>query len=240
MAGQIPWDTDFVRALSGLTRTYGTLLLIDEVVTGFRDSTGGWQSAVGVTSDLTSLGKTIGGGLGAGALGGRADVMDVLNPRTTSGQSLRHSGTWNANPLTAAAGVAACTLYRGGGVQRKANLLAADLRRQSTVVLAERGIEGRLYGMSIAWLYFGPIDHEPDNDTLPPTRDVGKLLGSGPAHARLCLHLLQRGISTMGARFFILSAAHPEEDVERTVEAFAGSLDAMIAEGSLPTALGDF
>ena len=237
MAGQIPWDTDFVRALSGLTRTYGTLLLIDEVVTGFRDSTGGWQSTVGVTPDLTSLGKTIGGGLGAGALGGRADVMDVLNPQATIRRNLYHSGTWNANPLTAAAGVAACSLYRSGDVQRRANLLAADLRQKINLVLAERGIEGRLYGRSIIWLYFGPIDHEPADDTLPPTRDVGRLLGGDRAKARLCLHLLQHGISTMGARFFILSAAHTEEDIEQTVKAFTGSLDAMRAEGSLPAAM---
>ncbi|GAI44343.1 unnamed protein product, partial [marine sediment metagenome] len=59
MAGQIPWEADFIRALPSLTQKYGTVWLIDEVVTGFREATGGWQATIGVTPDLTSLGKTI-------------------------------------------------------------------------------------------------------------------------------------------------------------------------------------
>jgi len=69
MAGQVPWDTDFVRALPGLCQKYGTIFLIDEVVTGFREAPEGWQGTIGVTPDLTTLGKTIGGGLSVGALG---------------------------------------------------------------------------------------------------------------------------------------------------------------------------
>ncbi|MBA7671169.1 Glutamate-1-semialdehyde 2,1-aminomutase [subsurface metagenome] len=113
MGGQVPWDADFVRALPALTQKYGTICLIDEVVTGFRDAPGGWQSTIGVTPDLTSLGKAIGGGLGVGALGGRADIMDMLKPKASPQRSVMHAGTWNANPLTAAAGVAACKLYVG-------------------------------------------------------------------------------------------------------------------------------
>jgi len=233
MGGQIPWDADFVRALPGLSQRYGTVLLIDEVVTGFRDSPGGWQAMVGVTPDLTSLGKTIGGGLGAGALGGRADIMDILKPKVPSQPSLRHSGTWNANPLTAAAGVAACKLYGGGEVQKKVNQLGAYLRQRGNQALKERGINGRLYGRSIVWLHLGPIDYEPSDDTMPPTRDVSKLVAGASTKVRLCLHLLHHGVSTMGARFFILSAAHTNEDIDQTVKAFADSLDAMIAEGTL-------
>jgi len=177
MAGQIPWDADFVRALPALTQEYGTIFLIDEVVTGFRDSPGGWQATIGVTPDLTSLGKTIGGGLGVGALGGRADVMDILRPKTPPQPFLRHSGTWNANPLTAAAGVAACKLYKDGEVQKKVHELGAYLRERGSQALRERDINGRLYGRSIVWLYLGAIDYEPSDDTLPPTRDEQKLLG---------------------------------------------------------------
>ena len=234
MCGQIPWDADFVHALSRLTQKYGTVWLIDEVVTGFRDSTGGWQATVGVTPDLTTLGKTIGGGLGTGAVIGRADIMDALKPKTPP---LHHTGTWNANPLTAAAGIAACKLYRGGKVQKKANQLGDYLRERGNRVIKERGISGRLYGRSIVHLYLGPIDYEPSDDTMPPTRDVSKLMAEAPTKAQLCLHLLHRGVATMIGRFFILSSAHTKEDIDQTVKAFGDSLDAMVKEGTLTKSL---
>ena len=233
MAGQIPWDADFVRAVPGLTQKYGTVLLVDEVVTGFRDSPGGWQSLVGVWPDLTSLGKCIGGGLAVGAVVGRIDIMDMLKPKAPSQQFIYHSGTWNANPLLCSAGIAACKLYLNGEPQKRANQLGAYLRKRGNQALKERGINGRLYGRSIVHLYLGPIDYEPSNDTLPPIKDVSKLMAGIPMKTRLCLHLLQRGIATMGARFFVLSAAHTEEDIDQTVKAFGDSLDAMIAEGTL-------
>jgi len=233
MGGQIPWEADFVRALPDLTRKYGTILLIDEVVTGFRDSTGGWQATVGVTPDLTSLGKAIGGGLGVGALGGRADIIDILKPKASPQQLIRHTGTWNANPLTAAAGIAACKFYAGGEVQKRMNQLGAYLRKKGNQVLKERGIDGRLYGRSIVHLYFGPIDYEPSDDTMPPTKDFHKLTSGMSTKTRLCLHLLYRGVSTIAGRFFILSAAHTEKDIDQTIKVFGDSLDAMIAEETL-------
>ena len=102
--------------------------------------------------------------------------------------------------------------------------------------MKERGIDGRLYGRSIVHLYLGSIDYEPSDDTLPPTRDIRKLTAGARTRMRLCLHLLQRGVATMGARLFILSIAHTEEDIEQTVKAFGDSLDAMIAEGTLKQA----
>lgn len=233
MGGQIPWDADFVRTVSTLTRKYATVFLIDEVVTGFRDAPGGWQSTIGVTPDLTSLGKAVGGGLGVGALGGRADIMGALTPKPPPERFLAHSGTWNANPLTAAAGVAACRLYTDGSVQRKVNELGVYLRQRGNRTLKERGLSIRLYGRNIIWIYMGSIDQEPPDDTLPPTRDVQELVAGAQARPRLCLHLLHRGISTMAARFFIMSVAHTEEDLDRTIEALVDSLKAMVEEGTL-------
>jgi len=230
MAGQIPWDTDFVRALPGLTRKYGTVFVIDEVVTGFRDAPGGWQSTIGVTPDLTTLGKTTGGGLSVGVVGGRADIMDMLKPKSPPQPSLRHSGTWNANPLTAAAGIAACKLYLGGEPQKKARELGARLREKGSQTLKERGISGRLYGRTIIHLYLGPIDYEPSDNTLPPTNNIQKLIAGAPAKRKLCLHLLHRGVANMEGKLFVLSAVHTEEDINQTAEAFGASLDAMVAE----------
>lgn len=236
MAGQIPWEADFIRALPSLTQKYGTVWLIDEVVTGFRDATGGWQATIGVTPDLTSLGKTVGGGLSVGAVGGRADIMDMLKPKTPPQPSLRHSGTWNANPLTAAAGIAACKLYLNGEPQKKANQMGAYLREKGNQALKKWGVSGRLYGRTIVHLYLGPIDYEPSDDTLPPTKDVQKLIGEGATKENLCLHLLHRGVTTMGGRFFVMSAVHTKEDIDQTVEALGSSLDAMLADGVLQKA----
>ncbi len=236
MAGQVPWAADFVRALPGLARKYGTVFHIDEVVTGFRDSTGGWQATIGVTPDLTTLGKIIGGGLGVGAVVGRADIMDSLKPKAPPQKFLRHTGTWNANPLAASAGITVCRLFRGGGVQRKANQMGAYLRKGGNEALKDMGVGCRLYGRSIVHIYFGPIDYEPPDDSLPPTADVQKMISGVQVKERLCLHLLQRGVSSFGGRLFVMSAAHTGEDVDRTVGAFVDSLKAMLAEGSLSKA----
>ena len=236
MNGQVPLDVDFVRALPGLARQYGTVWLLDEVVTGFRDAPGGWQSMVDVKPDLATIGKCAGGGLPVGAVLGRADIMEALNPRTPPEKRISHSGTWNANPLVCAAGIAACKLYLDGNPQKKARQLADYLRARGNRILKDRGVSGRLYSRSMVHFYLGPIDYEPSDDTVPPTRDLRKIMNPQPipVRIRLGLHLLQRGIATMDARFFILSAAHSEQDIDRTMDALAESIDAMLAEGSLP------
>ena len=238
MDGQVPMDIDFVRALSDLAHKYGTVWVLDEVVTGFRDAPGGWQSIVGVRPDLTTLGKCVGGGLPVGAVAGRADIMEGLNPETTYERRIGHPGTWNANPLLSSAGIAACKLYQGGEPQREARQRADYLREKGNKVLKERNVNGRLYSRTIVHFYLGPIDYEPPDDTMPPTRDIKKIVAPMAAamQSRLCLHLLHRGVATMDGEIFILSAAHTKEDIDQTIEAFSDSLDAMIAEGTLSQA----
>jgi len=160
----------------------------------------------------------------------------MLKPKTPPQPSLRHSGTWNANPLTAAAGIAACKLYLNGEPQKKANQMGAYLREKGNQALKKWGVSGRLYGRTIVHLYLGPIDYEPSDDTLPPTKDVQKLIGEGATKENLCLHLLHRGVTTMGGRFFVMSAVHTKEDIDQTVEALGSSLDAMPADGVLQKA----
>jgi len=239
MGGRVPIDVDFARALPDLTMKYGTIWALDEVVTGFRDAPGGWQSVVGVKPDLTTLGKCIGGGLPVGAVAGRADIMEAFNPKASPEQCILHSGTWNANPLLCSAGIAACKLYQGGEPQKKARHLADYLREKGNRVLKDLGISGRLYSRSVVHLYLGPIDFEPPDDTMPPTRDIKKIMDPAmePMQTRLGLHLLQRGIATFGRGFFALSAAHTREDIDQTIDAFADSIDAMINEGTLGQAL---
>jgi len=234
MAGQIPWNRDFVKALPAVAEKYGSLLCIDEVVTGFRESRGGWQELIGVKPHLSTLGKCVGGGLPVGVVIGRADLFEGLETGGPGGGLMSHSGTWNANPLTAAAGVAACEMYTDGAPQEKAAELGAYLRESGNNILKQKGVSGLLYGRTVIHAYFGEIDFEPDNEYSPPTNSVEKIIGDKHTvklKTLLGLHLLQRGVATMGGRLFIMSAVHSEEDIDRTVAAFAESLDDMIAEG---------
>ena len=233
MSGQIPLDFEFVKQLPELTNRYGTVWHMDEVVTGFRDAVGGFQALADVKPDLTSLGKIVGGGLGAGALVGRADIMQAFSRQIPREKQVFHSGTWNGNPLTSAAGIATLSFIQDGKPQEKANQLASELRKQGNKMLRDKGINGWLYGRSITHIYLGPIEFEPADEISPPTEDINKIVGVDMTRLRLDLHLLKRGVATMLARMFIMSSEHTEEDVEKTVSILAESIDAMIKEGSM-------
>ena len=235
MGGQVPLDEDFTRVLPELAHRYGTIWALDEVVTGFRELPGSWQKVVGVTPDLTALGKCVSGGLTAGAIVGRADIMDAFNPGRPMEQTIHHTGTWNANPLTAAAGAAACRLYQTGEHQKRAAEAADHLRKGANRVLKEKGIEGRFYGRNIIHFYLGPADFESADGTLPPTKDADKLMQRQNMSVlnRLTLHLLQRGVACLRANLWIMSSAHTKEDVDHAIEALADSFDAMVTEGTL-------
>ena len=117
-SGVVGIDPPFYAVLREMTARYGTLLFFDEVVTGFRYAPGGVQAAVGVTPDLTALGKGVSGVMpGAGAVVGRAEVMALLelgDERWNRYGRVSHSGTFNANPLCAAAGIAYLNLIATG------------------------------------------------------------------------------------------------------------------------------
>ena len=110
-SGQVGIDPSFYAVMRELTKKYGTLLHFDEVVTGFRFSPGGVQGVTGVIPDLTSLGKAVTGMIpGSGAIMGRADIMNLLRFQNTQWDRYKrvlHKGTFNGNPLCAAAGIAA-------------------------------------------------------------------------------------------------------------------------------------
>jgi glutamate-1-semialdehyde 2,1-aminomutase len=210
LSGRIPISPEFYRALPGLTGRYGTVLLLDEVVTGFREAPGGWQSVVGISPDLTTLGKAVSGGLPSGALVGRAELFAPLDPGAEPARQVHHGGTWNAVPVTCAAGIAACRLYRDGAPQRAARVRGDRLIAMVTGLLGELGVAGRCWGRSIVHL---------------------ALEAGVAAHRRLDLHLLHRGVASLRSEAFILSAAHTERDLELTVEALRASLVAMQEEG---------
>ena len=117
------------------------------------------------------------------------------------------------------AGIATLKLCQNGELQRKANELAAYLRAEGNQVFKEKGINGWLYSRSITHVYLGTFDFESPDDSLPPTKDMDKILGMNATTARLGHHLLHRNISTMSGRMFILSCMHTIEDIDKTLAA---------------------
>lgn len=236
LSGRLPTDWSFFQALPDVAQRTGTVLLLDEVVTGFREAPGGWQELLGIRPDLTTLGKAVSGGLPSGVLAGRADLFAPLSPGSPPDRLVIHGGTWNAVPVTCAAGIAALETYRGGAPQREAAAAAKLLRHQGNQMLRRLGVSARLFGRSVTHLYLGPCDPGLAGDDDPPTRDPALLVNPavGPAHRRLDLHLLHRGIATMRGEAFVLSAVHSPADVEQTVAALESALVAMQAEGTLP------
>jgi len=130
--GLTPASAEFVAAIRDWTTRHGALLVLDEVIT-FRSEYGGLQSRVGVRPDLTALGKMIGGGFPVGVLAGRAEVMDVMNPRGNR-YLFPHSGTFSANPISITAGLTAMELFDEPAVERLNALTARAMQGVSGAV----------------------------------------------------------------------------------------------------------
>jgi len=232
--GTIP---SFYKALRELTRKYGTLLHFDEVVSAFRDSPGGVQATVGVIPDLTSLGKNVAGGMpGAGAIVGCADVMDLLSFKDDEWnrhKRVPHSGTFNGNPLCAAAGIATLKILATGEPQRQANNIATLLREGMERAIRQRGVDGCAYSDGgQAHLYLGSCHLRDECDRITCLNST-KVRHAKLSYA-LSINLTLNGVhSTSRAVEFFVSAVHSEEDISESVEAFEVSLDAMIEEGVL-------
>ncbi|MFP3218199.1 glutamate-1-semialdehyde 2,1-aminomutase [Acidianus sp.] len=124
--GVIPPEKDFLKGLREITSTYNTLLIFDEVITGFRLSMGGAQDYFGVSADLTTLGKIIGGGFPIGAFGGKREIMDMLTP---SGKVF-NAGTFNANPISMTAGLATLEVMERENVIEKTTYVAEKVTEE--------------------------------------------------------------------------------------------------------------
>jgi glutamate-1-semialdehyde 2,1-aminomutase len=231
--GAVPVRGDFLRALRELTARHSRLLIFDEVITGFRVSPGGAQAHYGVTPDLTTLAKVLAGGLPGGCLAGRADILAGLEFRAGK-PKMKHPGTFNANPLSAAAGVAALEIVATGEPNRRANAAGLLLRQGLNALFAERGAAwvayGEFSGFKLLPDYRGP---RPGADDFVPYGGDPDLL-EAPKSARL-VHAFRRALLLQGVDWpglgGMTTAAHTEADVERTVRGVAGALDMLEAEG---------
>lgn len=216
--GFLALDSDYLVAVRETTAKHGIILLFDEVFS-FRLGYGGRQGQLGIQPDLTTFGKIIGGGLPAGAVGGTAEIMAVLDPGGTT-PTVGNNGTFNGNPLTMAAGLAAMELWTEPEIVRL-NTLGERLRNGLRKALGRRGVAACIQGdgsLTALVLADGPV------------RNYRELQGAsaragGPATLAL-LHrrLLNAGVLTTPTGWFILSTPMNEGVVDRIVEAVDGAL----------------
>ena len=212
---------EYLQGLRELTSKYDILLIFDEVIT-FRLSTGGMQKLYGVTPDLTSLGKTIGGGLPVGAFGGKKEIIDQFNP--TKKKFITHSGTFSGNAMTMVAGKKAMELYDQSEVERLDNL-GNKLKNGLLGVLKELGIEGQVCGLqSLLYVYLFKepvIDGRKTVFSLIPTLNLSRYLTM--ALAINGLYAVSRGITA-----FILSTPMNEEIIDEIVERYKKAMQMVL------------
>jgi glutamate-1-semialdehyde 2,1-aminomutase len=194
--GQLPLDPSFIETARTACSAAGTVLVFDEVVTGFRISPGGMQSVLGITPDISVLGKVMAGGLPSGAVAGRADLLELL------ATTIAHPGTFNANPLSAVAGIATLRLVADGVPQRRAEDYAVSLAAEWTAALASAGIEGTIRRLSSILHIF---------------------LDDPRAQARIANAMRAEGVDILNTSAFC-SAVHTIADLELSVAAFARAI----------------
>jgi glutamate-1-semialdehyde 2,1-aminomutase len=211
--GVVPPERGFLEGLRSLCEQYGSLLIFDEVMTGFRVHFGGAQALYGVTPDLTTFGKIIGGGLPVGAYGGRADLMSLIAPAG----KVYQAGTLSGNPLAMSAGLATLreltpAIYQT--LEETSRKLECGLRDVLRVI----GVSGTVQRVgSMLTLFF----------TAQPVRNYADAQRADHGRFRTFFHgMLARGIHLppSGYEAWFVSLAHQPIDIERTLQAARESL----------------
>jgi len=216
-AGFIVPDAGFLEGLRELTKEYGSLLMFDEVMTGFRIAYGGAQEKFGITPDLTTLGKVIGGGLPVGAYGGRADIMAMVAPAGPMYQA----GTLSGNPLAMTAGIKTLELLQHPGTYEYLNKVTKSLTEGLLKVARDAG--HRVFGGHISAMFGMFFTGTPvHNYEEAKKADVAKF-------GRFHRGMLERGVYLAPSQFEagFTSLAHTEADIERTLAAAQEVLESL-------------
>jgi glutamate-1-semialdehyde 2,1-aminomutase len=236
--GAVPIRGAFLKGLRELCSRYGCVLIFDEVITGFRVSPGGAQAVYGVTPDLTSMAKILAGGLPGGCVAGRAELLAYIEPRAGK-PKMRHPGTYNANPLSAAAGIATLKRIATGEPCAKANAAGRTLRNKLNELFAARDWNWIAYGdFSMVRAIPNPEGERPspatgDSDEFVPFGgDLNRLDGAKNMKQYYALRqaMLLNGVDWWGYAG-MTTCDHTDAVVERTVRAFEVSIEALSAEG---------
>ena len=217
----------FLEQLRDVTRQKGVILIFDEVVSGFRFSRGGCQGLYNVIPDLTGMAKILAGGLPGGCVAGRADIVNTVGPGR-----IAHPGTFNANPLSAAAGAAALDLLTNEPINATADSRAQQLKNGLNEILTKMEIPGCAYGVSsIVHMRLG-VPHECDKVYCEAGEQAMMTSAGNDA-----THLLNQATINEGIwgnpTSFILSATHSEADVDLSLEKYETALGQVRAEGKI-------
>jgi len=217
--GVVPPAAGFNELLSALCAEHGALLIMDEVLTGFRVTRSGWYGREAVAGDLMTFGKVMGGGLPAAAFGGRAEIMDLLAP---SGP-VYQAGTLSGNPLATTAGLATlreCTPV----VYQKVDAAAAAIAKLTAVALTDAGVPFRLQEAGNLFSFFLGV--------IGPVRDFGQARSqSGAAYAAFFHAMLDAGVYLPPSPYeaWFVSAAHDDHAIARIADALPGAARAAAA-----------
>lgn len=229
--GSVPVEADFLRGLRQVCDEVGALLIIDEVITGFRIGAASAAGHYGITGDLTTLGKIIGGGLPVGAVAGRADLIELTTPIAGAEAGKRKAvvvaGTFAANPMTMAAGIAQIdTLVGDRNSYETLNALGEHMRSGLTSVMEEFGIQGHVTGLGSMWgVHFTSKSPKSPREMVDANHTASRLLSA---------YLLLEGIlMSSPAHLGFLSTAHSEADVDAVIQSHRNALERMMHEGVL-------
>ena len=225
-AGTTPTVSGYLHDLRALTRRHGVVLIFDEVITGFRYAPGGAQAYFNVIPDLTTLAKIVAGGLPGGAVCGRRELMSMIahrgDPAWDRSERVAHAGTFNANPVSAAAAIATLEICADGALQARANKAGEELRRGLGDAMKRVGLPGAVYGE--ASIYHVSFEGKP-----------GLAGFDRPRRADL-YHLLRCALINEGVDCSLnhgwVSALHTDADLAGTVAAYERAFAAMAAEGT--------
>ena len=235
------WGTHVLHAsylheLRRLTRETGTLMIMDEVITGFRMSPGGAQQRYGVTPDLSTFAKIVAGGMPGGCVAGREEIINYLEMRENDAdwnteQRVSHQGTFNANPVSAAAGIAALTIIAEEDDCARADAATAALVRGINDLFRRESVPGSAWSVSSMWHlnlgYDAPRPQVVEWDVEEQPR------GIAPALLRpFRWALYNHGVDLMGNGGMV-SSSHGEREVAETVVAVGAAVADLRAEGLL-------
>lgn len=223
-SGTTPTIPGYLQELREVTRRNEVVLIFDEVITGFRYAPGGAQQYFGVTPDLTTLAKIVAGGLPGGAVCGAAKFMSFLahrgDPTWDRVSRVAHAGTYNANPISAAAAIATLPLIEDASLQARAAKAADEIRRGVSEAMRRAGAPGTVYGESS--IYHVSFEGKPGLAGFDRPR-------RGELYDLLRCAILNEGVDCSRNHGWV-SALHDDQDIEQTVAAYGRAFDAMAAE----------
>ncbi len=205
--GCIPAKTDFLQELRELCTTTSTLLVFDEIITGFRLAPGGAQQLLGIKPDITVLGKILGGGFPIGAVAASAEVMEHMNPLMYQRPSYAfHGGTFTGNPITMTAGLVTLKTLEDGKLIKGLNKQGDYLRKQLRDVFERKSLDVQVAGSSSLWqTHFSKEKIEDANAVSRADKEKLK---------RYHMHLIENGVFFLPGKAGALSSAHTKADLE--------------------------